>query len=339
MHGIWTRNDAFQQDKKLITRQIRDRDKRIINPRTSKWMPYWDFASMAALLFTAVATPIEVCFVNDGEVGWFVINLCVNLFFFVDLVMNFFMAYQVAPNKGGVWVTDRHIIVRHYLSTWFLLDLLTVIDFQLIGKGVSGKPIVCGSMVGIACAEAEAEASGTGTLRLIRTLRLLRLVKLLRILRASRIIQRWQDYFGFSYVQLSLGSLVVMLFMFLHWYACLWSYAALGGVWEKTADDLETDSTWVEKMGMEKWLEQGHMASIYMVALHTSLLAMFGGVGSVAPNNFVEYAFLTFILLTGCFFWAYVISTLCSLLATLDPHKTQATGTWANPPRPRRVGS
>tara|TARA_B100000795_G_scaffold201059_1_gene154795 strand:- start:132 stop:476 length:345 start_codon:yes stop_codon:yes gene_type:complete len=73
------------------------------------------------------------------------------------------------------------------------------------------------------------------------------------------------------------------------------------------------------------------MASIYMVALHTSLLAMFGGVGSVAPNNFVEYAFLTFILLTGCFFWAYVISTLCSLLATLDPHKTQANRTVANP--------
>ena len=39
---------------------------------------------------------LQVCFVNDGEVGWFVINLCVNLFFFVDLVMNFFMAYQVA---------------------------------------------------------------------------------------------------------------------------------------------------------------------------------------------------------------------------------------------------
>ena len=91
------------------------------------------------------------------------------------------------------------------------------IYLHLLVTGVSGKPIVCGSMVGIACAEAEAEASGTGTLRLIRTLRLLRLVKLLRILRASRIIQRWQDYFGFSYVQLSLGSLVVMLFMFLHW--------------------------------------------------------------------------------------------------------------------------
>ena len=181
LHGIWSRADAFQQDKKLITRQIRDRDKRIINPRTSRWMPYWDFTSFAALFFTAVATPIEVCFVNDGEVSWFTINLLVNFFFFVDLIMNFFMAYQVAPNKGGTWVTDRHTIVRHYLSTWFVIDLLTVIDFQLIGKGVSGKPIVCGSMVGIDCWKAEdASASGTGTLRLIRTLRLLRLVSLLR---------------------------------------------------------------------------------------------------------------------------------------------------------------
>jgi len=135
MQGIWATTEKFQQDKKLITRQIRERDKRIINPRTSKWMPYWDFISFTALLFTAVATPIEVCFVNDGEVGWFIINLLVNMFFIVDMIMNFFMAYQMAPNKGGVWVTDRHTIVRHYLSTWFMLDLLTVIDFQLIGKG------------------------------------------------------------------------------------------------------------------------------------------------------------------------------------------------------------
>ena len=28
----------------------------------------------------------------------FVINLLVNLFFFVDLIMNFFVAYQAAPN-------------------------------------------------------------------------------------------------------------------------------------------------------------------------------------------------------------------------------------------------
>ena len=98
-------------------------------------------------------------------------------------------------------------------------------------------------------------------------------------------------------------------------------------MWEKTEDDLETDTTWIDAMGMEQWREKRFMGYIYIVAMHTSLLAMFGGVGSVAPNNYLEYAFLTFILLTGCFFWAYVISTLCSLLATLDPHKTQFRNT------------
>ena len=98
-------------------------------------------------------------------------------------------------------------------------------------------------------------------------------------------------------------------------------------MWEKTEDDLETDTTWIDAMGMQQWREKRFMGYIYIVAMHTSLLAMFGGVGSVAPNNYLEYAFLTFILLTGCFFWAYVISTLCSLLATLDPHKTQFRNT------------
>ena len=37
----------------------------------------WDFISLAALFFTAICTPIEVCFVADGEVGWFVVNFLV----------------------------------------------------------------------------------------------------------------------------------------------------------------------------------------------------------------------------------------------------------------------
>ena len=40
------------------------------------------------------------------------------------------------------------------------------------------------------------------------------------------------------------------------------------------------------------------------------------------PHNLAEYLVLTFILFTGCFFWAYVISSLCSMLATLNLHVT-----------------
>jgi hypothetical protein len=332
----WSAQSAgFKEAKKLIQRQIRiSQNNLIINPRSSWWMPYWDFTSFAMLFFTAVVTPVEVVFTRDGDPGWFFLNLLVNLFFFCDLILNFFMAYQEDANKGTQWVTDRRLIIRHYVRTWFVLDLLTVVPFSMIAKIVAEEPILCIDGVGVlhsnkSCnQEAEAGTNSAELLRLIRTLRLLRLVKLLRILRASRIITRWQDFFGFSYAQLSLGALTTMLFTLLHWYACLWSFAALGGLWVHTEGiDLATDSTWIEAMGMQEWQERDQDFEIYVIALYVSIVAMFGGVGSVPPSNRFEYGVLVFILFTGCFFWAYVISTLCALLSTLNPHKTEFRNT------------
>ena len=118
------------------------------------------------------------------------------------------------------------------------------------------------------------------------------------------------------------------LFTLLHWYACLWSFAALGGLWVHTEGiDLATDSTWIEAMGMQEWQERDQDFEIYVIALYVSIVAMFGGVGSVPPSNRFEYGVLVFILFTGCFFWAYVISTLCALLSTLNPHKTEFRNT------------
>ena len=61
---------------------------------------------------------------------WFTLNWLINIFFIIDLLMNFIMAYQNSPSKGGLWVTQKSKIVRNYLFGWFPIDLITVIDFQ-----------------------------------------------------------------------------------------------------------------------------------------------------------------------------------------------------------------
>ena len=73
---------------------------------------------------------------------------------------------------------------------------------------------------------------------------------------------------------------------------------------------------------MQPWVEDEQMHKLYAVSLYVAIVSMFGGIGNIAPQNIYEYVSLTFILFTGCFFWAYVISSLCSMLATLSPHKT-----------------
>lgn len=316
---MWAGQAAqYQKASSSIKRQLKVHERGIINPRTSKWMAYWDFTSFVCLFFTAIFTPIEVCFIENGGPGWFTLNWIVNIFFICDLVLNFFMAYQESARRGGGWVTDRGRIIRNYVRTWFFIDLLTVIDFQIIARAVlASQP--GGAPFCIYC-EDEDDEDSTDALRLVRTVRLLRLVKLLRILRASRIIQRWQDFFGFTYAQLTLFKLITALFMLLHWYSCIWSYTALE--WKRSSGTLDFETTWIDGMNMTQWVDDNEMQRIYLVSLYVALVAMFGGVGTIGPYNLTEYAILTFILFTGCFFWAYVISSLCSMLATLNPHTT-----------------
>ena len=95
--------------------------------------------------------------------------------------------------------------------------------------------------------------STTDALRLVRTLRLFRLVKLLRILRASRIITRWQDFYGFSFANMTLIRLLMTIAMLLHWYTCLWAFTALQGL---PGVDLEVlDNTWVKNNDMQQYAD------------------------------------------------------------------------------------
>ena len=222
------------------------------------------------------------------------------------------------------------------VRTWFLVDLLTVLDFQVLARAFMA--VKSGSSFSFYEASAETDVIDDGDqdlemLRLVRTLRLFRLVKLLRILRASRIILRWQDFYGFSYATMTLVRLITTLAMLLHWYACLWAFVALQGLPGVDMNGLET---WVQVTGMQECAgagdvgqaslamcaDAGDIGPVYIVSLYVSVVALFGGIGSISPANLGEYSALTFILFTGCFFWAYVISSLCSMLATLNPHLT-----------------
>ena len=116
----------------------------VIDPRKTKWIGYWDMATVVALLFVALVTPFEVAFLdsprdwNDvarrfGSVGWlFTVNRCVDGLFIVDLVLQFRLMYtEVDSAFGTQWVTNPTRIIRHYLKTWFALDVLRYVSVTI----------------------------------------------------------------------------------------------------------------------------------------------------------------------------------------------------------------
>merc|ERR1719379_137161 len=143
-------------------------------------MSTWDAIVFMGLIYTAIVTPFEVALVESGFGFLFCLNRCVDLIFWKDMFMQFFLKVKVGvPNGQSSWVRNKRDIRLRYLKSWFLLDFFSVLPFDVIAL-VSDDP-------------------ATQNLMAFRLIRLLRLLKLLRMLRASRILVRWEMKIAISY--------------------------------------------------------------------------------------------------------------------------------------------
>uniref|UniRef100_A0A6P7GI38 Potassium voltage-gated channel subfamily H member 4-like n=1 Tax=Diabrotica virgifera virgifera TaxID=50390 RepID=A0A6P7GI38_DIAVI len=120
------------------------------------------------------------------------------IFFLVtDILLNFRTTYV---NTKGEVVSAWKTIAINYLRTWFLVDLLAALPFDLL-YALSG---------------AEDLLQTSGTLSSSHT----HLIKLTRLLRLARLLQKMDRYSQYSAMILTL----LMLFFTLvaHWLACIW---------------------------------------------------------------------------------------------------------------------
>ena len=119
---------AWQQISRVNTEAARYHKRCIVDPRSSNLLPFWDLVTGLALTFTATATPYEVAYLPVRVDGLFWVNRTVDVIFCIDLVLNFFLAFPTEAHSsqlGAHWVEDRRLIVRHYLTGWFSLDLFS----------------------------------------------------------------------------------------------------------------------------------------------------------------------------------------------------------------------
>lgn len=91
----------------------------------------WNLIVFLLLMYTATLVPYRTIFIEEEvtDSGFFYFDMLVDLLYFVDLILNFFMAYEDRDKK-----LERRMkkISINYLRTWFFLDFLSCIPFQYI---------------------------------------------------------------------------------------------------------------------------------------------------------------------------------------------------------------
>ncbi|XP_046291446.1 potassium voltage-gated channel subfamily H member 3 isoform X3 [Marmota monax] len=154
----------------------------------------WDGFILLATLYVAVTVPYSVCVSTAREPSAArgppsVCDLAVEVLFILDIVLNFRTTFV---SKSGQVVFAPKSICLHYVTTWFLLDVIAALPFDLLHAFKVN--VYFGA-------------------HLLKTVRLLRLL---------RLLPRLDRYSQYSAVVLTL--LMAVFALLAHWVACIWFY-------------------------------------------------------------------------------------------------------------------
>ncbi|XP_036312215.1 potassium voltage-gated channel subfamily H member 3 isoform X4 [Pipistrellus kuhlii] len=176
----------------------------------------WDGFILLATLYVAVTVPYSVCVSTAREPSAArgppsVCDLAVEVLFILDIVLNFRTTFV---SKSGQVVFAPKSICLHYVTTWFLLDVIAALPFDLLHAFKVN--VYFGA-------------------HLLKTVRLLRLL---------RLLPRLDRYSQYSAVVLTL--LMAVFALLAHWVACVWFYIGQQEI-ESSASELP-EIGWLQEL-------------------------------------------------------------------------------------------
>lgn len=89
---------------------------------------------MLLAVYNTILIPIEVSFDPKFLESnlFFYCDSVIDFFFFIDIMINFWYAFINSKTGEEIW--DWKKIAVKYITTWFLIDLLSTIPFDNIAK-------------------------------------------------------------------------------------------------------------------------------------------------------------------------------------------------------------
>ncbi|KAK3253229.1 hypothetical protein CYMTET_37516 [Cymbomonas tetramitiformis] len=268
--------------------------------RGRRWvlMPYtpfrsfWDITQAIVLCYVALLVPIRVGFEHPATGAWFYFDFCIDLYFFVDLVLNFLTAY-VDPADDRMVITDHRMIAKNYLRSWFFVDFVATVPVDILLSWTAQQTDACFSGEG-GCPNIE--GGEANVLQMVKVLRMFRLAKLLRLTRLSRLLDRYSLQLIYFTSVINLAKFVATLFYAGHLFACLY-----GASYE--LQDF-TDAGYANTY--TRWLASFYWAVQTMTTV---------GYGDFPATNTLAQLVAILTMIFGGFMFSYLISNMSNLIA------------------------
>jgi hypothetical protein len=319
------------------------RTRYVLVPGKTRFLARWDIVATLALTYTAILTPFEASFLgpSNGSAAWqdpwFIINRALDCVFILDLILQFFIAYEDRGSRGDTGlVIDHPKIIQHYLQTWFPLDAFTIIvpcilDFYVMSLETTSNT----------SPESASDLQSVHNLNLLRTLRCIRLVKLVRLVRASRVFMRIKAQLTLSIAQMAVMQIFFMLLGSAHWFACIMALQAslhpspqltwIGKMKYDFCDEYEVGSGRSNAITAESSaIAVSGCATLdvgtwYWAAFSWSVLVITGTGGTdhyPSSDSIGETVLVTALVLLGALLWTQVLATFCDVATNSNPGLT-----------------
>ncbi|XP_049312080.1 potassium voltage-gated channel protein eag isoform X17 [Bactrocera dorsalis] len=261
----------------------------------------WDWVILCLTFYTAIMVPYNVAFKNktSEDVSLLVVDSIVDVIFFIDIVLNFHTTF-VGP--GGEVVSDPKVIRMNYLKSWFIIDLLSCLPYDVFNAF-------------------DRDEDGIGSL--------FSALKVVRLLRLGRVVRKLDRYLEYGAAMLIL--LLCFYMLVAHWLACIWysigrSDADNGiqysWLW-KLANVTQSPYSYIWSNDTGPELINGpSRKSMYVTALYFTMTCMTSvGFGNVAAETDNEKVFTICMMIIAALLYA----TIFGHVTTIIQQMTSAT--------------
>ena len=257
-------------------------EKGVLNPSNINYV-FFEFILLILTIVCLIIIPIDLGFSIDflnnmiPYFHYFVKRLALFLFF-VDILLNFNTAYY----EKGELIKKRSMIIKNYLKTAFLRDILSLFYFFW---GINSAYPYENSFHKI-----------SGVLFILRTRNVLRILS--RIEEFLFLDEKIYNYLLFF-------KLIFRIVLLSHFFACIWHFIGIN-----------TRNSWIETMNLSShtsW-EHRYLLSFYYIVVVMNTV----GFGDITPKNSYEISFTIVFIYCACGLFAYTINSIGLILQQIN---------------------